>query len=106
MNTFKVEKRVKDAEMHCTVEMFGLSPQITDINKVELELKEGAGLKDLVAALRRKIPALEGSVIKPGEDRLTDWYVFSINGQFQDSDSEIRLRSGDRITLLLLATGG
>jgi molybdopterin converting factor small subunit len=73
---------------------------------VEVELKDKAGLTDVIAALRRKISKLEGTVILTGEDKLTEHYAFNINGRFYIDDKEIRIRSGDRVGLLALATGG
>jgi len=90
----------------CMVEMFGLSDEITALRKAEVELKDGASPRDVVAALRREIPALEGSVIRCGEDRLVDDYGFYINGRFYSGDEEVHLKAGDRIVLLALATGG
>jgi molybdopterin converting factor small subunit len=88
------------------VEMFGLSPDITELRKVEIELGDEPRLADIVAALRQRVPALEGVVIRPGEDRLTDRYVFNINGQFYFDGREPKLQKGDRIVLLTLATVG
>jgi molybdopterin converting factor small subunit len=90
----------------CSVEFFGLPNEITDQKKVEIELNNGTGIRDALAALRRKIPALEGNVIKAGEDHLTEYYVFNIKGQFHYDDSDIQLQDGDKLLLLLLATGG
>ncbi len=88
------------------VEMYGLSSEITELRKVEVELEDGASLGDIIAALRREIPALEGRVIRAGEDRLTEWYTFNINGRFYFDDRELQLQDGDRVALLTLATGG
>jgi molybdopterin converting factor small subunit len=88
------------------VEMFGLPPDITELREVEIELDDEPRLADIVAALRQKVPALEGVVIHPGEDRLTDRYVFNINGQFFFDGREPHLQKGDRIVLLTLATVG
>ena len=88
------------------VEMFGLSPDITELRQVEIELDDEPRLANIVAALRRSVPALEGVVIRPGEDRLTDRYVFNINGRFYFDGREPRLQKGDRIVLLTLATVG
>jgi hypothetical protein len=88
------------------VEMFGLSNEITNLKSVELELKERAGLKDIVAELRRKIPALEGSVIRAGQDRLTERYVFNVDGRFYFDTDNVQLPEGASIRLLLLSTGG
>jgi len=80
--------------------------QIAAGNEVELELPDTAGLADLIAALRSAIPGLEGPVILAGEDNLTDNYGFNINGRFYTDGKEVRVRPGDRVALLALATGG
>jgi hypothetical protein len=49
----------------CTVDFFGLPIYIKPL-KVEIELKDEAKLKDVIAALRQKVPALEGTIIVPG----------------------------------------
>jgi len=90
----------------CTIGFFGLSRDVTDVREVEVELPDEAGLTDLIAALRRKIPKLEGPVIRAGKDKLTNYFAFNINGRFYSDDKELRLHSDDRIGLLALATGG
>ncbi len=89
------------------VEMYGLSSEITELRQVEVELKDGTSLGDVVGAIRRKIPALEGHVIRAGEDWLMEHYAFNINGRFYfDDREEVQLHGGDRVALLTLATGG
>ena len=88
------------------VEMFGLAHEIAGVREVELELGNKASLADLVATLRREIPALEGRVIHPGEDRLMEHYAFNVNGRFYFDDMGLQLHRGDRVALLTLATGG
>jgi molybdopterin converting factor small subunit len=90
----------------CIVELYGLSRDITELREVELELEDGASLRDVIAALKRKIPALEGLVIRRGEDRLTEYYAFNVNGRFYFHDGNTQLKSGDHVALLTLATGG
>ena len=90
----------------CIVQLFGLPHEITELQKVEVGLKDGATLADVVAALRREIPALEGRVIRAGENRLMEHCAFNINGRFYLDDREVQLQNGDRILLLTLATGG
>jgi molybdopterin converting factor small subunit len=90
----------------CVIGLFGLPRGVTDERRVEVELPDEASLTDIIAALRHKIPKLEGPVIRDGEDKLTDYYAFNINGRFYNDDKDIRVRSGDRIGLLALATGG
>lgn len=88
------------------VEMFGLCSRIAGQKQAEIELKESATLGDIVAALRRQVPALEGEVIRPGENRLTDRYAFNINGRSYSDDRRLQLQDGDPIALLTLAVGG
>ncbi len=88
------------------VEMFGLPYEISGIRRVEFELEDGAGLSDIIGALKREIPELEGEVITPGYDLLTEGFTFNINGRFYSNDGDLKLHEGDRIVLLTLATIG
>jgi molybdopterin converting factor small subunit len=90
----------------CTVEIFGLPEEITSQPKVEVRLKDGANLKDVIAALRHNVPDLEGPVIHHGKDQLVDYFGFYINGRCYTSDQEVQIKDGDHIVLLALATGG
>jgi molybdopterin converting factor small subunit len=90
----------------CVVEMFGLPPNITELRQVEVKVEDGASPRDVVTALRCAIPALEGRVMHSEEDRLVDDYGFYINGCFYTGDQEVKLKEGDRIVLLTLASGG
>jgi molybdopterin converting factor small subunit len=86
--------------------MYGLPGEITEKREVEVELSDGAGMAEVVAALREKVPALEGRAIVPGEDRLADEYKFNINGTFYFAGMDFKLKKGDRIALLVPMTGG
>jgi molybdopterin converting factor small subunit len=88
------------------VEMFGLPYQIAGRREVEVKLEDGARLRDIIAVLRREVPALEGSIIRTGEDRLSEGYVFNINGRFYFDNEEPKLKDGDHLRLLTLATAG
>ena len=90
----------------CVVEMFGLPSEITELREVEVELDEGATLRDVVAALKDKIPALEGTAIRAGEDHLAENYKFNVNGHFYYEDKDLKIKNGDRIALLVPITGG
>jgi molybdopterin converting factor small subunit len=89
-----------------TIPMYGLRREITEKREVEVELSEGAGMAEVVAALRKQVPALEGPVIVRGEDRLMPEYKFNINGKFYFAGTEFKLKKGDRIALLVPITGG
>jgi molybdopterin converting factor small subunit len=88
------------------IPMYGLPREITEKREVEVELPDGAGMAEVVAALKKKVPSLEGPVIVPGEDRLADEYKFNINGTFYFAGMDFKLKKGDRIALLVPMTGG
>ncbi len=90
----------------CIVQMFGLPHEITALREVEVELNDGASMGDVIAALRHKIPALEGTVFRTGEDRLMELYKFNVNGHLYFDGMDFQLQSGDRIALLIPITGG
>jgi molybdopterin converting factor small subunit len=56
--------------------------------------------------MRKKIPSLEGPVLRPGEDRLVEQYKFNINGTFYFDGQDFKLHKSDRIALLVPMTGG
>jgi hypothetical protein len=86
-----------------TVEMYGLSPYTED-NSVIIEVKNGVGRSDLLRAVVREIPSLEGHVIQ--SDRLLETYGMYLNGRFIEQDELIEVEPDDRVVIILLATGG
>ena len=90
----------------CVIPMYGLSRKITEIREVEVELRDGAGMAEVITALREKVPSLEGPVFRTGEDRLEEQYKFNMNGQFYYAGMDFELYQGDRIALLVPMTGG
>jgi len=87
--------------------MWGLPREISGLSEVEVRLADDVtSLRDVIAALKRQVPALEGIVICQGEDRLEDTVVFNIDGQFIQADENLQLKNGDCLRLLTLATGG
>jgi molybdopterin converting factor small subunit len=90
----------------CVIPMYGLPREITEIRKVEVELSDGAGMAEVIAALKEKVPSLEGPVFRVGENRLQEQYKFNINGHFYFDKMDFKLRKGDRIALLVPMTGG
>lgn len=90
----------------CVVGLFGLPSEVTELREVAVEVDDGADLRGVVGALRREIPALEGDIICAAEDRLTEYYAFNVNGRFYQDDNGLQIKPGDRVALLLLASGG
>jgi molybdopterin converting factor small subunit len=89
-----------------TIPMYGLRREITEKREVEVELRYGATMPEVIAAIRQKVPALEGPVIRRGEDRLVELYKFNVNGKFYYDGQNFELHPGDRIALLVPMTGG
>jgi hypothetical protein len=90
----------------CLVHMYGLPREITDLRAVEIEVEEGAGMAAVAAAMKIKVPTLEGPVIRSGENRLEEDYKFNLNGHFYFDGMDFQLKPGDRIALLTPAQGG
>lgn len=90
----------------CVIPIYGLPREIATMQEVEVELKKGAGMADVVAAIKEKVPALEGQVFRKGENRLMASFKFNINGQFYFDGMDFQLQEGDRIALLMPVTGG
>ena len=86
--------------------MYGLPYEITTAREVKVGLEDGAGMARVIAAMRGKLPALEGPVFRRGEDRLVEGYKFNINGRFYFDGEDFALHPGDRIALLVPVVGG
>ena len=86
--------------MKLTVEMYGLAPY-TELNSIDIEVKENAGLKDLFGAIIKQLPYLEGHVIQSGVNQLIETYGIYINGRFIIQDEQIEVKPGDKIVLIL-----
>jgi molybdopterin converting factor small subunit len=95
------------AMLKCAVELYGLPSEITSQRKVEMELQDGADMADVIGELKKQIPGLEGPVIVKGQNKLTPYFAFNVNGRFYFEDGgNLRIKKGDRIALLSVATGG
>jgi molybdopterin converting factor small subunit len=90
----------------CTIPMYGLPRELTVVKEVKVSLEDGAGMARVIAAMREKVPALEGPVFRRGQDRLAENYKFNLNGRFYFDGEDFRLHPGDRIALLVPVTGG
>ncbi len=86
--------------------MYGLPREITPLREVEVDLKDNASMAEVLAAMKDKIPSLEGPVIRRGENRLVDQFKFNVNGHFYFDGQDFILHDGDRIALLVPMTGG
>ena len=90
----------------CVIPFYGLSRELTTLRQVEVELTDGAGMAEVIGAIKEKVPSLNGPVFKQGENKLVEYYKFNINGKFYFQDMEFQLHPGDRIALLVPLAAG
>ena len=90
----------------CPVDLYGFPSEIAPERKVTIDLREGAGMAEVIAELKREIPGLEGHAFRQGENRLADLYKFNLNGVLYYDGMDFRVTPGDRLALLTLVTGG
>ena len=88
------------------VYIYGLPREIADVREVPVELSDGAGMSEVIAALKEKVPALDGTVFQAGQNRLREFYKFNINGTFYYAGQDFKLQKEDRIALLMPIQGG
>jgi ThiS family len=89
-----------------SVELVGLPNKLAEMRRVEVDLDSGATLAELVAALRQARPELEGSIIRPEQDKLAGHYTFNVNGRFHVDEYDVTVQPNDRILVVILAMGG
>ena len=90
------------------VEFSAISRVLTGQSEFPLNLKKGASIADLVAALGKKFPQLLGQIIEKDGKALIPTNVFSVNGQkiIHESDTSFQPDDGDKLILLSLLSGG
>ena len=90
----------------CIIPMYGIPREITEQREVKVKLRDEATMAEVIAAMKEKIPSLEGPVFRTGENRLNENYKFNINGNFYYAGMDFKLNNSDRIALLMPVTGG
>lgn len=87
------------------VELYGPARLLAGAKIVDLDLDEGADLRDVGRALAQWRPALLGPVLAPTFD-LLEGYTYNLNGTRFVRDSAHRLEPGDVVILMASAAGG
>ena len=95
-----------DADVRCTIELFGVARLLTHMNEISLTLASPATVSDAIAALAERLPVLVGRVVAADHLRLVDGYACSINGLDVVRDPNVRIKSGDSLILLAADAGG
>ena len=90
----------------CTVEFYGLSAETSGNQGVELTLEDGAGLPELIKALVKEVPALDGIISREGTGLLSDALILNVGGRFYHNEDNLILKEGDVVRILMKAIGG
>jgi molybdopterin converting factor small subunit len=91
--------------MELTVELFGPARRLSGERQAVLEVRDGATLRDVVAALAERYPGFVGSVIEP-ECRLADSYLINYNGKRTARSLDETPEEGDHLLILPVDAGG
>ena len=90
----------------CTIELFGVARLLARTREVPLALPAEATLGQVLAALVEQLPALAGTVVAAGHDRLVDGYACNVNGLDFVRQSATRIYPGDNIAIISSDAGG
>ncbi|MBC7234074.1 MAG: MoaD/ThiS family protein [Chloroflexi bacterium] len=83
----------------------GLARRLSKETEAEVEVHEGATLRDVCAALAKKFPAFLGQLIVPGTHDLVEPHFFNVNGS-RAANLDVTVQEGDRILLMAITAGG
>ncbi len=83
----------------------GLARRLSKEISAEIEVSDGATLRDVAAALAQRFPAFWGQLIVPETHDLVEPHFFHVNGRRAES-LDMSVREGDRILLMTVTAGG
>mmetsp|Transcript_45851 Transcript_45851/g.73756 ORF Transcript_45851/g.73756 Transcript_45851/m.73756 type:complete len:84 (-) Transcript_45851:116-367(-) len=83
--------------MKVTVLFFALCREITEEEKIEIEIEEKETIKELVSKVVKKYPKM---------DDLMKNMVLSVNLEYKDPNSEEQLKANDEIAFIPPISGG
>ncbi|MGQ9492610.1 MAG: MoaD/ThiS family protein [Anaerolineae bacterium] len=83
----------------------GLARRLSKETSVEIEVSDGATLRDVCTALAQRFPAFLGPLIVPETYDLAQPHFFHVNGR-HEANLEAPVREGDRILLMAITAGG
>jgi molybdopterin converting factor small subunit len=92
--------------MQLTVEFFGLPRRLSGAKQTTVDVKRGATLRDVVAALAKEFPSFLGDLIDPHTYNLHEPYFFNIDARHVPRSLDYQPKEGERLLLLFLEAGG
>ena len=92
--------------MVLTVELLGLARRLAQTKRSLVEIHDRATLREVVACLATRFPALVGPVIVPGTYDLASPYMLNIDGRRVAKDFDAPAQDGQRLLLMFVEAGG
>lgn len=94
------------AKVLVTVEFLGLPRRLSGQTEAQIEVREGATLRDVVVELARLFPSFIGQVITPQADNLISPYFFNVGGRLTATSLAQTVDPGEPLVLMFLEAGG
>ncbi len=88
------------------VELFGTARMACGARRLNLRLRNGADISDMVAAAAAACPELVGVALRDDLAGLLESYTLNLNGVEFVSEQRLRLADGDRVLLFSSQAGG
>ena len=92
--------------MLCTFELFGMARHLAGVAEVEVELPEGASVRDALRALAQRHPVLIGRAVAEDGETLASSHIISLEGRTFLTDLSTPLADGQRLLVMPAAVGG
>jgi molybdopterin converting factor small subunit len=92
--------------MRITVELFGHPRQLAGEKEVTFELSEDARVRDVIARLTERFPALLGQVFEAETLELAPTYLLNIDGRRAVNDLDMKPEDGQHLLIFFVDAGG
>ena len=92
--------------MVLTVELLGQARRLAQTKRSLVEIHDRATLREVMACLAARFPALVGPVIVPDTYDLASSYMLNIDGRRVAKDFDAPAQDGQRLLLMFVEAGG
>ena len=92
--------------MEYTVEFYGMPRRLSGVKEATVEVKDGATLRDVTAALAVKYPSFLGNLIEPNTYSIHEPYFYNVDARYVPPNLDYQPKAGERLLLLFLEAGG
>ncbi len=92
--------------LRVTVEFLGFARRLAGSSEAQLEVHEGATLRDIVVVLAGHFPSLLGHIIVPQTHDLVSPYFFNVGGRLAATSLDAPVPWHEPLVLMFLEAGG